>query len=500
MKPQLFVESKKYFNWWISTLNSCVPAPAVKIFKKYNKDVELVIRHQGDTIFLQDGNGRIIDTISTNYFIQNVEPENTGLDISLYAVENSDISVQTEIIQHEIKNEASQSLDSKLEEIDLTDSDDVTIVCKKEDKTIRLMELVSEDDTLVLQDDQGTVLDINSNTKNEGDSTIIYYSDKGKIRQLENNKEKSTGQNIDINLAEEDLAQDKMEQTTDEFNIAAGLLEKHSGNKKCLYLLPDEKVFSIVLNYPVEVLENIENVLRYDLEKHIPLNFNEVRFFYGLNILSAKKKVDVEVMVIKSTVYDQLVAAFESQKKRELICTTQHFYKQFGTKINILGNRKGDHQESKINLSSLHTVINVMLLIGIFVIPYQVYINELNEVKPKTNTEIKKAGSIVASINQLNQEMELRNKLNRQISNDYRIVELLAQLSEQISTDAWISRFTYKNGEIKLKGQAVSATSVSDDLNDTGLFESIKFISSIIKNPNTKKETFELSLKVKSDA
>ncbi len=509
MKVNILPIAGKYFNWWTSTLKSCLPAPAHKLFKKYNRDVELIIQHQKDGIYLQDGSGRVIDSIST---IDIDDDNNEGLDVNLFEAQGEEeaevdathrgLYDRTEVIHHDFKRREPAISENELDEVDLTIDNDATIVLNRDDKTVRLLGQVSEDDTIVIQDDQGTLLnlDSDSSTGQDGDSTVLYYSDRGRIRAVEAKKDPALEQNIDFNLLTDNPKKEKQEATGEDFNLAAGLLSKYPGNKKCLYLIPDDQIFSLVLNYPVEVLENIENVLRYDLEKHIPLSFQEIRFFYALNIKSGTGKVDVEVIVIKSTVFDLLESAFDSERQREIICTTRYFYQHYGTKINMLGNRKGESRNTWLTVGNMHTAINVILLLGVFVLPYQLHYSQLAEIQPKSSAEISKAGKIVSTINQLNAEIQIGEKLNTQISKDRRMVELLAQLSEHIATDAWISRFSYKNGELKLKGEAVSATSVSDDLNNTGLFESIKFISSIIKNPNTKREAFELSLKVKSDA
>ncbi len=509
MKTNILPLSSKYFNWWTSTLKSCVPSQVQNLFKKYNTDVELIIRHQANGVFLQDNHGRVIDSISADSYAQN-ESNEAVLDFDLSIATDVDETTETdidathidlsghaEVIHHEFNKKEPDLTDLTLDQIDQTGRDSSTIAFNRDDKTTRLIDLMTEDDTLVIQDDQGTLLNFNAENNKEQDSTVLYYSDRGKIRAIEPKNDQHLEHNFDNNPGVEHSVR---EDFCIEFNLAASLLDKNPGNKKCLYLIPDDKVFSLVLNYPIETLENIENVLRYDLEKHIPLNFQEIRFFYALNILSAKAKIDVEVVVIKTSVFDLLLSAFESVNQREIICTTRHFYEHYGTKINILGSRVENKPRSMLNIGNVHTALNFVLLAALLVLPYQISYQKLASIQPKTSVEISKAGEIVATINQLNAEIELGKKLNNQISKEHRMVELLARLSESIATDAWISRFTYKNGEIKLKGEAFSATSVSDDLNDMGIFESIKFTSSIIKIPNTNKETFELALKLKTDA
>ncbi len=510
MKFNILPVVSKYYIWWTSTLKSCVPVQLQDHFKKYNKDVEFIIRHQADAVFLQNNQGEVIDSIS----LESGERENiSGLDFDLKTESGGeetttndidsahiDLSGHAEIIHHEFKKRESEISDYTLDKIDLTDRVDSTIVFNRDDKTTHLRGSVSEDDTLVIQDDQGTLLNIDSEKTQMQDSTVLYYSDRGKIRAVDPKIDSKQAQDVDLDIGLESILREAPKDSSLEFSLAASLLESVPGNKKCLYLIPDEKVFTLILNYPVETLENIENVLRYDLEKHIPLNFKEIRFFYALNVVSARSKVDVEVLVIKSTIYDELAQAFEPEMEREIICTTRKFFEKYGSKINILGNRAEASPRSFMNIGNFHTGLNILLFAFLLVIPYVLSYQQLNAIQPKTPEDIKKAGEIISTVNELNAEIDLGEKLNIQINKEHRVVELLSSLSENIGKDAWISRFTYKNGEIKLKGEAVSATAVSDGLNNLGIFESIKFTSSIIKIPNTNKETFELALKLKENA
>ena len=510
--PEAVATAGKYYHWWTATLKSCVPAQLQKQLNRYSQDIELILRHEGDSVFLQDSQGEIIDSIS----LDPSQQKEAGLDFDLTAADAADtedtqdhdidtthieLSGHAEVIHHPFKRKDKDSDRSEvtLNNIDLTERTDSTIAFNRDDRTTRLTGLVAEDDTMVIEDDQGTLLDLVSDkTQTAQDSTVLYYSDRGKIKAIDPQKEVKTTTDIDISL--DTLPRDSHEQSYIEFDQAAALLQSHPGNKKCLYLIPQEKVFSLTLNYPVETLENIENVLRYDLEKHIPLNFQEVRYFYALNVLAAQGRVDVEVIVIKSVVFDHLVAAFSPENGRDIICTTQHFFEQYGTRINMLGALAETKPKSLINGANIHGVMNAILLLAVLALPYFLSYQDLHAIQPKSADEVRKAGEIVSTINQLNAEIELGKKLNQRINSEHRVVELLARLSENIETDAWVSRFTYKNGEIKLKGEAVSATAVSDDLNDLGIFDSIKFTTSIIKIPNTNKETFELALRLKPNA
>jgi general secretion pathway protein L len=514
---RLVSEASKYFNWWTSTLVSCVPGNLVSFYRKFNRPFDYVIAHQGETVFIQDASGRIIESRSESTSIVKASADETpDIDFDIGAVDDDDpsgenqilnigatppdqdITEQTEVVRQLFGTNNNNDLQHTVFDNTLTDEN--TLVFNREDNTTRLVDLVKDQDTVIIDDDQGTLLTKTQTAVAAKDTTVLYMSDQGKIRPVDPgtaHSEEETNVDFLLNEAEET---EEGGATNAQFNLAASLARQHQGKKRCLYLLPDERVFSLQLSYPIQALENIENVLRFDLEKHIPLSFHEVRFFYALNVSPAQDTVEVDTVVIKTEDYDALQNAFAFDSSHSVVCTTQRFLQNYGVKINFLDRKRSDARNSWLNACNIHNLLNVVLLLTLLAVPYLMYQQAENRMQTVGADELKKVSSIVTTINQLNAESVMAAELSAELESRQRMIVLLATLSEVIDTDAWITRLSYKNGDIKIKGEAVSATTVSDNLNRSGLFENIKFVSSIVKNPKTQKESFELSMKVKNDA
>jgi len=76
---------------------------------------------------------------------------------------------------------------------------------------------------------------------------------------------------------------------------------------------------------------------------------------------------------------------------------------------------------------------------------------------------------------------------------------LLTLLSESIGDQAWLHDLQLEGDRLRIKGEAESASAVSDDLYRSEAFDEIRFISSIVKNAASGKEAFEIGMKVKPD-
>ncbi len=542
-----FRKVPRFYAWWISSLLSCLPEKWIKYLSDLNSNISLVIKHQQNSIVIMSDQGKIIESVplssqagSESEDLSVRELEITGLsdselveagkvmpdiDPTVYSNtgsvdfnltdRNEELSTEaldvilgdeTQVI---LGDEALVIDDNNFEPPDSVNNvvslkrnsaDEPTIVLEAEDQTTRFPENYSDDSTFVIKEDQGNLVQIDSTKSGSGDNTLLFCSDDGKIRRVGVNDLESSG------TVRQDASQvQQFEGNSDsvgpaDYSTVASLLETYQRNKSCLYLLPNNKVFKLNLTYPIEAIQDIESVLRYDLEKHIPLSFQEIRYFYALNIKSSQNKVNTEVAVIRSEEFNQLNSALEPFVKKGLFCTTEDFFKKYGNSINFLEHKLEKSWRSLFNFPNLHLGFNWALLLILVALPFLLFYQGFKTIEEKSPQEIARVKELVSSFNSVNTESDFGSKLSEKINISPRTVELLSILSSDINKQAWLTHFTYKNNQIKVKGEAESATSVSDDLNKTGLFESIKFVSSIVKNPRSGKETFELLLVLKSDA
>ncbi|MBT3204729.1 MAG: hypothetical protein HOM14_05690 [Gammaproteobacteria bacterium] len=498
-----------FFKWWYSTLISCLPHSWTLYFGGINKNIDLIIINQGNTIFVQTEKGKIIDSISLNSE-KNINAIDESVSISsgfssLTGVDSDNLSTEklalkanfesSNIDQTVILDEGQSNVVS-LQPIKFKKEVDVTVF--DDDITTQYLDINSdsEEDTIIIKNDQGQL--INLNDQND-DNTFVFQNEGGKIRRVESSLIKPDIDEITVD-DEDQKSNLKNFDVLNEYEVVARLLAMYQGSKKCLYLLPDNKVFTINLSYPVQVAQNIESVLRFDLQKHIPLSLQEVRYFYALNFNSVPDKVTVEVAVIKSEDFDLLNMTLEPYINKGLLCTTKSFFEKYGRKINFLENISEHKWYSIFRASNVHLIFNSALLIILLALPYYLYHQYNDKLIVNSSEEMKRVQDIISSMNSVSAESKFGKTLSQQISDVPRLTKFLSVMSEEIDQQAWLSRYSFKNNEIRIKGEAVSATAVSDELSDTGLFDSIKFVSSIRKNARTDKESFELLLRIKSGA
>ncbi len=529
----------QFWRWWLSTLLSCLPETWLQYLTTLRTNFDLVVTRRGDTVFLLNKKGSIIDSIDLGSQLSpskplSVESEADGEYASrdLSAAENLvpdqdppvslnqstlDIVTTNQAHQHNDtslditlnedltvfdENEPQSGLDSQAEINNVValsrNNNDITVQVDYQEKTETRMDTAFNfgQETTIINEKQGNLLRLDATTSDARETTQLFRNDGGRIRRVDAQEDDITESD---SFSSEQAVSKAANENLAEYNAVIRLLEKHQGSKNCLYLLPENRVLVLNLSYPIEVVQNIENVLTYDLEKHIPLSFKEIRYFYALQCNEQHKQVNVEVAVIRSEEYDVICLSLSRFIKNGLFCTTENFLQKYGRKINFLNIEAENNWLSVLKFRNIHLTLNLVLLIALLLVPPTILYQRVEQQVTNTPAEIEKVKRIIGSFNDLDNEIKFRTHLFEHINRSPKAVELLTELSRNINSDAWLGQFSLKNGEIKLKGEALSATSVSDDLSSTGLFKSIRFVSSIVKNPQSGKETFELLMVLNSD-
>ena len=145
----------------------------------------------------------------------------------------------------------------------------------------------------------------------------------------------------------------------------------------------------------------------------------------------------------------------------------------------------------------------VILLLGLFSYTISYFVKErfyLAELTERVNalkarvTKIEQMKDEISEIEQIISEIE-KIKIN-EISK----LEILKELTQIIPEEMWLTRFSYseKKGvkEINLSGYANAASEIIPILEESPLFENVKFKSSIVKDRSTGKEKFNVTAKV----
>jgi Tfp pilus assembly PilM family ATPase/Tfp pilus assembly protein PilN len=155
----------------------------------------------------------------------------------------------------------------------------------------------------------------------------------------------------------------------------------------------------------------------------------------------------------------------------------------------------------KINWSLICGVtLVVIILLGIsssaisFFVKERMYLAELSERVDGLKGRVKEIERMQEEIVAIENEMASLETIK---TDDTSKLEILMELTEIIPEAMWLTRFSYSDSkgkrEIELSGYADTASEIIPILEESELFEDVKFKSSIVKDKKTEKEKFNVT-------
>jgi len=77
-------------------------------------------------------------------------------------------------------------------------------------------------------------------------------------------------------------------------------------------------------------------------------------------------------------------------------------------------------------------------------------------------------------------------------------IDILEELTKRLPEDAWVSNLSIRGKKMTIRGQAASAISLINALDESPMFSNVHFISSVTKNRRTGKEYFNIQVSIGS--
>lgn len=149
--------------------------------------------------------------------------------------------------------------------------------------------------------------------------------------------------------------------------------------------------------------------------------------------------------------------------------------------------------------------IMVLLLLGLtsftisFFVKERIYLAELSERVDALKDRVREVEQMQGEIADIENKMGSVEKIKE---GDISKLTILKELTQIIPEEMWLTRFSYdeKKGErkIDLSGYADAASEIIPILEESELFEDVKFKSSIVKDKKSDKEKFNLTAAVSS--
>ncbi len=259
-------------------------------------------------------------------------------------------------------------------------------------------------------------------------------------------------------------------------------------------ILPPQKVLETTVTLPAATEENLREVLAFEMDQLTPFSVDDI--YYGFEIVersSSKNTIAVHLLATPRKTIDELLPVLRRAGLSPDVITTKAGSTRLND-INLLPRQQLDRAE--INTRWLYAGLSAvvsLLLIAAIATPLIQKQRLINELQPQVTIamEAAKEGS------RLKQNIELiatgSSALLLQKEARPMAMVLINEMSKILPDDTWLTRIDIAGKEVQIQGQSSTAASLIGLLEESPVFENVRFRSPVTQIPRTDAERFHLS-------
>lgn len=264
-------------------------------------------------------------------------------------------------------------------------------------------------------------------------------------------------------------------------------LKPHQAIQKTLFL-------------PVAAQENLQQVIRFELDRYTPFNADQV-YFKAIPIGKTEQdQLEVLLVVTPKNFLDQQLAQLQAwgvqlsrvdyQDAEETLPFNQSLY-------NLLPERYQPKQSLLAN--SIHWLLAGLLLAAIAAtLSWPVW--QEGQYVERLKDQIKLLEKETQIIEEQQHEIEaVRDKTARllAIKNESpALIDVLNELSNLLKEDTWLTHFQFSEKHLQIQGQSPAASTLIGILEASDFFSNVSFVSPLTQDKTTGRERFQISMDV----
>jgi general secretion pathway protein L len=250
-----------------------------------------------------------------------------------------------------------------------------------------------------------------------------------------------------------------------------------------------------VLDLPLAAREDLEQLLRFEMDRLTPFKAEEVYFAQQVvGADPAARRISVELQLAPRRVVDQALATAQrlglAAGRVELASAAPG-----AERLNLLRREPGaGARESRLNRALV--LLAAALAVTAVVIPLrrqQATLDDLQTRVAAAQAEAEESMALRARLDQLTQSAQflIAEKTGRPM-----VTEVLAELTRLVPDQAHIVQLELRDGTVQLHGYAATASELIGLLDESQLFKTPQFRSPVTQDPRSGSERFHLSVEL----
>ena len=266
--------------------------------------------------------------------------------------------------------------------------------------------------------------------------------------------------------------------------------------------IPANRVVRKDIVLPKIAVNNLDNVLVYELDRHTPFKSDQAYYDYVIDNNSASQGlVNVSIYAVAKSFINKLldiVEPFGLEQPEIVIAANMGADDPFSGKARI----RLSHDESSdsgVSSNKLQTALSLALCcltVAALFIPLLKMDATVSALRDQLNTVRKEVEEINKTRSDISSYVQKLHSLKEEKSGASNVVDVLLELTSVLPDDTWLENVALKDGGVTMQGQSASATELIRLLESTALFSRAKFESPVIQLPGGMAERFNIRAEI----
>lgn len=264
---------------------------------------------------------------------------------------------------------------------------------------------------------------------------------------------------------------------------------------KVVLLLPPAKVLRKVVSLPSATEAGLDNVLRFEMDRHTPFSSEQV--YFGYRVIErdrAHQRLQVELLVVLRDYLDGLLRRLDELGVHPALASLAGGEDDWsGNGINLLpGSHKRERRRgwrTDRRLQGVAVVVMLGLLVAFPLLEQQREIGRLTEELEKPKAAAERAARVRDELKTLEAGS---GYLREQQARAPAILLTLDELTNLLPDTTWLSRFELSGNRVRMEGESAEASALIALFERSQTLQNVSFASPITSNPRTQKDRFSL--------
>ena len=296
--------------------------------------------------------------------------------------------------------------------------------------------------------------------------------------------------NLDLAEGNPDVLRDNAQEI-----VAASKLRKAS----VVLRLARQNALRRTVELPSPALENLREVLTFEMDRHTPFDAGDVYFDYrvaGHN--KQQKRISVDLLVASRQVADEALGRLADwglhADRLALIESPEE-----DSGFNLLASSGGDRGQPRTR-----RLTNILLVATVFALGLAIYLPLEDKRAFLQNQEARLATmrSEAQETSNLTKQVADLGERSRFVLNQKRglvtITEVLNEVTQVLPDDTWLLQFGRRGGRLTISGYSSNPSSLISLLEESELLSEVSFSSPVTADPRVGRERFNITAKIVS--